>query len=297
MAPAVNSMSIAVSDTRSNAHLQLETAARFLGRSAQKWAVFDAVNFGKRRVKTLTEVCARSGLSRKTAATVAQSLVAHHLIERAAGGGEPSYGKIDFFQQNKAKIFKLARLKIDRSGDSRDVRVTVTHSTNKFSVRFITVDEIDSFKKVSAVSSPEDISKMSEKVFKEGVARILGEPGTFTDWGGESNDMWSTRLRLKGRRIVAVFGFKGPGLRVKSALPKHFGKNGDQIQRLFQAAADLYVIQYHRDVNQQVAEMMQIYGQVKALQLRKNIGICLLDGKDSGRIVAAYRSAFEAVEE
>ena len=42
--------------------------------------------------------------------------------------------------------------------------------------------------------------------------RIIGETGRFKDWGGETSDLYTTRLRVGGGRKAAAFGFKGKGL-------------------------------------------------------------------------------------
>jgi len=64
----------------------------------------------------------------------------------------------------------------------------------------ITVDDIDSFSKVKrvnrSVSAP---IPMAESRFKNGIIRILRQPGKFKDWGGEKNDLCSTRLRFQGK--------------------------------------------------------------------------------------------------
>src|SRR6185312_1730126 len=93
--------------------------------------------------------------------------------------------------------------------------------------------------------------RMGEAKFKGGIASILGERDSFSDWGGESRDLSSTRVWIGGRRRVAAFAFKGPGMTGRLT-PGKMGKNGDQIQRLFGAPAEVFLVQYGGRVLQSV---------------------------------------------
>jgi N-acetylglutamate synthase/N-acetylornithine aminotransferase len=53
---------------------------------------------------------------------------------------------------------------------------------------------------------------MPETQFKQGFQPVIGEQGTCKDWGGERNDLWTTRLQLKSTRVSAAVAFKGPGI-------------------------------------------------------------------------------------
>ena len=97
----------------------------------------------------------------------------------------------------------------------------------------VTVDDIDSFSKVLDIDEiPGEYTRIYESKFKAGVAAILGEKDLFKDWGGELNDLSSTKVRIDGKRRMSAFAFKGPGTSGKLT-PCKMGKNGDQIQRLF----------------------------------------------------------------
>ena len=90
--------------------------------------------------------------------------------------------------------------------------------------------------------TPADIA-----VIARTVRRSIGETGSFTDWGGERNDLFTSKIHLKGKRRAVAFAFKGPG--TSGALtPRKLGKNGDQIQRLFLSPAEVFVIQYHGQI-------------------------------------------------
>jgi hypothetical protein len=94
------------------------------------------------------------------------------------------------------------------------------------------VDDIDSFSKVRDVKpeaagdlldkngffdrSEEEVQKMFEE--------ILVEPLHKNDWGGETNDLYSPNIVLKGARIDGAFLLKGRGLRVPALQISDCGK-------------------------------------------------------------------------
>jgi len=55
-------------------------------------------------------------------------------------------------------------------------------------------------------------------------------------------DLSSTQLVDKGKRIGAVFGFKGPGM-WGPLTPKKMGKNGDQIGRMYMGVGRVFILQ------------------------------------------------------
>lgn len=151
-------------------------------------------------------------------------------------------------------------------------------------------DDVDQFRKVKKVKTAPKI-RISESSFKKGIQRIIGQPGTFKDWGGESNDLYTTKVMIDGRRIPTAFAFKGPG-KSGPLTPAKLGKNGDQIQRLFAAPADLFVVQYHDQVAQSVVEQMEAFAKVTAMHGAKAIAFMIIDGDDSNRLMAAYPKQF-----
>lgn len=159
-------------------------------------------------------------------------------------------------------------------------------------VEQITVDDVGTFKKVRRTTSTEHLpSTLSEAAFKKGIQAILGEPGTFRDWGGEKNDLLSTRLTVDRRRRTVAFAFKGPGTTGRLT-PRKMGKNGDQIQRLFQSPADVYIVQYWREIDESVLEQMKALATAKSATSGRKVWFGLIDGYDSRRIYDAYPHAF-----
>jgi hypothetical protein len=137
----------------------------------------------------------------------------------------------------------------------------------------------------------QQMKPIAEKRFKEGVKKIIGENGKFTDWGGEKNDLFTTKVRIKGKRIPSAFAFKGKGK--KGILkPKDFGKNGDQIQRLFQSDAQLFVLQYWNQLDPSVYEQLRTFAITKSVLTGQKIYFGIIDGDDTQRLVMAYPKAF-----
>ncbi len=127
--------------------------------------------------------------------------------------------------------------------------------------------------------------------FKNGVAAILGEQGPFKDWGGESRDLSSTRVRLGGKRRIAAFAFKGPGQTGKLT-PGKMGKNGDQIQRLVRCPAEIFIVQYWAQIDDSVIEQLKALVTLKSYLEDEQLWWGVIDGNDSARLIAAYPKKF-----
>lgn len=220
------------------------------------------------------------------------------LVRQAKLDGELAYEKIDFMDVHKKKILRLSgnRKKLAGLPTKRKIAVKlpkkVTISTAGAKVNRITVDDIDSFSLVRKAKFTGTLpASLSENDFKKGIQKILGEPGQFKDWGGEKSDLYSTRLRVGGRRRAAAFGFKGPGEKGKLT-PGRMGKNGDQAQRLFQEDADVYLVQHWREIDSSVIDLMRQLAVAKAAMTGRPIWYGVIDGQDSERLRAAYAKKF-----
>jgi hypothetical protein len=95
---------LAVSDTLSNTPEQLESVAKAIGRSKNRRTVFEDIYHGKIRVKRVTDIAMRTGLSEKDVLGAGKYLVDHHVINQVRVGGRVAYEKVGFFHKNKAKI-------------------------------------------------------------------------------------------------------------------------------------------------------------------------------------------------
>lgn len=293
-------MPISVSDSLSNADEQMDRAARVIGYSPLARAVFERIYHGKSAVKTVSSIADLTGLTAKQVLTQGKKFVDNHIVEQLKIDGLTAYRKNAFFQRHKHRILslagnskKLAAFPTKRNpGGSSSVKLNLqTLNANATATR-ITIEDITNFRKVRSFSTNECIPmEISESQFKKGVQKILGEPGTFKDWGGETNDLYSSRLRIAGKRRQVAFGFKGPGTR-GSLTPGKMGKNGDQIQRLFDADADVYIIQYWQDIGERVVQQLFQLATAAAYFARKRIWYGVIDGVDSHRLLLAYRDCF-----
>lgn len=70
--------------------------------------------------------------------------------------------------------------------------------------------------------------------------------------------------------------------------PAKLGKNGDQIQRLFERAAGVFILQYWTAVNERVREQIRAFAMITSLQRGEKIYYCLIDVVDTARLIQAY---------
>lgn len=295
-------MPTSVSDVRSNANDQIAHAARVIGRSRARRLVFGAVCSGKKRIKTVAEIAASTGLDRKQVLTAGKDLVDNQLVFRQTKvEGDTAYEKDSFYGKSKTRILslagnptKLAQLPTKTNPQKpQTTTLQIKLPRRQVDVRHITVDDIASLAKVRTVTrrsaSP---VKILEAAFKLGFQSVIGERGIFQDWGGEKNDLWTTRLKIKGTRVRAAIAFKGPGQRGRLT-PARLGKNGDQIQRLFTSDADVFLVQYWNQVDQSVYEQMKAFAIARSINnAGETVWYGVIDGADSARLIAAYPGAF-----
>lgn len=288
-----------VSDVGSNAEENIAHAAKVLGRSIHRRRVFEVIYTDKRRAKKVSDLMRTTSLPHRRVLDAGKRLADNRLVKTTKVDGETAYEKIDFFQSNKRRILslasspaKLAAFPTKRNPvPARAVQVRV--SGQRAQIRHVTVDDIDSFRRVRHVGHevPETGDRYSEQNFKLGIQRVIGEGGRFKDWGGEVADLFTTKCRLDGRRRPVAIALKGPATRGKLT-PRKMGKNGDQIQRLFEAPAEAFLIQYCRQIEPSVLTQMKQFAIVKSLMTGTRVYYGAIDGNDSGRLVTAYPKAF-----
>lgn len=168
--------------------------------------------------------------------------------------------------------------------------ITVSYPKNQVKIKQLTIDDIDSFSKISGTKS-QKFEPLAENIMKKGVKSIIGEEGEFKDWGGEIDDLFTTRVVYKDKRHAVAIGFKGRA--TKGILtPVKMGKNGDQIQRLFRAPADIFLIQYHSQIAESVIEQMKQFAIAKSYAEGRIICFGVIDGADTSRIIQAYPKYF-----
>jgi len=294
-------MPLQVSDPRSNSADQIAHAVEVLGRATQRIAVFKTIYAGKKAIKTVNEIATATGLDRIRVLQEGRRLADNQIVKQIGAAGTTAYEKDRFYSSQKSRILRLvqdpvASAKLPRKARAKSLApraIRIEVPTALVQVRLITTDDIDSFSRVRRLRlEPQGMTALEEVRFKRGVARVLGEQGQFQDWGGEKNDLYSTRLRLYGSRHAAAFAFKGPG--TSGVLtPKKMGKNADQIQRLFSSTATVFLIQYHGQIAESVLEQMEEFAKAKSVAIGDVVYYGVIDGNDSFRLMEAYPSSFE----
>jgi|SRR5207247_7536407 len=296
-------MTTETTDVRSNPQEQIHHAASVIGGSQDRRKVFEAICFGKKKVKPISEIESRTGLSHKRVLEEGAKLHNSRLVRKTKINGEMTYEKDDFLSSKINLILKLA-------DDPKALAAFPTKSnprpSQSFTVNFhvpkelvnaehLNIDIIDSFAKVKDVplSMGRPLVPIDEEAFQQGLQKVIGEQGTFTDWGGETDDVFSTRLLFRDQRATVAFGLKGKGTR-GLLVPAKMGRNGDQIQRLFRAQAEIFLVQYWGQIDESILEQMKNMAITKSLMEQgKTIYYGIIDGQDTQRIIAAYPQCFQ----
>jgi hypothetical protein len=289
------SMPVAVSDFLSNHNDQLVTAAKIVGKSKDRQKVFEAIYKGKSQIKTVDTIKSITGLSNIRILQEGGKM-APLLVEKVTGG----YKKKVEFSTRYRKILAMAKdkTKMDRvptktkpRGNSGKYTVNISFPKGADRAEFIEVESIDSFSKIKHATSFIDTTAFGEEKIKKGFQKIVGETGTFKDWGGERSDLYTTRFLLKNKRIPTAIAFKGHGTKGK-LVPAKMGKNGDQIGRLFSEPAQLFLVVYNGQIDSSIISQMKAFAIATALGGNKKIYFGIIDGNDLGRLVSVYPTSF-----
>lgn len=275
--------------------------------SPVKQKLFNAVYWGKKKFKTVREVSALSGIDdTKRVTEIAGPLVrGAKLFEqdrmRIDGKVQTVYKKIPFVAANKRTILQLAnnKRKLEsyhtKSNPKTPTQRIVIRSPFKIKTRYVSIDQVEQFARVKKSRSVRERlfpERLPEKKIKAGLVRLLGERRVPKDWGGEINDIFTTRLRLRGRSRPAAFALKGPSKK-GPLVPGMMGKNGDQIQRLFDSPAEVFFVQYEGEIKQSVNKLMEQLATAKAV-LGTEVFWGVIDLDDTYRLRLAYPAAFRA---
>ena len=292
---------IEVSDKIANLNDHIANAAKAIGCSPERKKVFQAIYYGKKKIKSRDEIANATGLSKKRVLELGKTLVNNHIVSQVKIDQQVGYEKNPFYGQYKKRILgyvdQPARLnslptKVRPIVSNAGVRVNVSFPTKTFDIEQITVDDVASFKAVQKIQDSPEMVPIDEKKFKEGIKRIIGEKGMFIDWGGERNDLFTTKVRIGGKRYACAFAFKGKGL-TGILKPNRMGKNGDQIQRLFQSNARVFIVQYWGQIDESIYDLMKCLAISRSALYREKVFYCVIDGFDTARIGSAYKNIFK----
>jgi hypothetical protein len=150
-------------------------------------------------------------------------------------------------------------------------------------------EDLDEFSKLTTVKTTADewmpvMKALPEAKVKEAFAKLLGEP-TKKDWGGETNDHFSSNVHVGGRRRTAAFLLKGP-TDFREMTMDMCGARADQIFRLTRSGADISVVQHAHLIGEAVRGMLRAL----TVQPGRPRKYCLIDGQATFRILRAYGS-------
>jgi hypothetical protein len=148
---------------------------------------------------------------------------------------------------------------------------------------------IDAFKAMVDVRPPSQgtlkriMLSVSEAQTKAAIAAIIGESFVPRDWGGERSDLFTSQITIEKEPITAAFLLKGPAV-PGPMHPRHLGRNGDQIVRLFDEPADLLILQHCNKIETTVRKIMRAFS-VDPDRPRR---FCVIDGAQTYQILKAY---------
>jgi hypothetical protein len=153
---------------------------------------------------------------------------------------------------------------------------------------WVTPAAIDQFKGVDFQQRLErtDLNVLKgipEKEVKTAFAGIFREPEVPKDWGGEQLDLWTAKVSVQRRPLRAAIAFKGPAEFHPMTIAT-LGKNGDQIDRLAQTAADLMIVQHCHHITPPVINMLKNY----ANNPRNPKRYMTIDGYDTIKILRHF---------
>ncbi len=284
---------IPVSDSLSNLNDQLANAAGIIGRSKHRQAIFSFIYGGQKQLKTVKEIMKATKLS-QTHVLKEGGKMAGFLIEKVNGGYKKKrefstlYKRILSLARDKKKLSRLPTKTSPKS--INNLRIKVSFPSRAQNAHQITLEDIDSFSKTKNAGSV-SLGSISEKKIKNAFKHIIREKGSFKDWGGEKSDLYSTQVLMGHKRVPTAIAFKGRGTKGK-LVPAKMGKNGDQIGRLFDEPARLFLVVYKDQIDSSIVSQMQAFAIGKAIGGQK-IYYGVVDGNDLGKIASAYPKSFK----
>ena len=297
-------MAQTISNPSADREEKLEHAAKLLRQSAQAKAVFKAIYQGGKQWKTIDDLRTALGKDFNTNTyKAADRLDAESIIEKKdTGGGANLYGKVSYYATNRDIILRLSEnpVRLKKIPTKRKVISVGTKAAYVFRTRpqatQITVDEIASFSKVRKITQGDEalVNKMPERTINSGICNIILQKEK-KDWGGEMNDIFTTKLVVKTTRVAAAFALKGQGTK-GTLTPRKMGKNGDQIIRLFNGVSDIYFVVHNDTVEESIYDLMYAHATAKSVLTGKKILWCVVDLSDLARLVAAYPACFNIDE-
>jgi len=282
----------------------IQKIAKDLSTSDRRYRVFKAIYSGGSKPKDAATLAAETTLTEMAVLQLATPMAHQQYFEQVKYEGRIAFKKYKHINAVRHRILTLAKnpKRLRQHVSSRTPRQTVSLHVNtarrtEIRVREIFIDDVAEFKRVRSLKANKLPSlspgRLPEKIFKYGVASILGNKGKFQDWGGEKNDLYSSHVTLNGGRKSTAFAFKGPATS-PPLTPGKLGTNGDQIQRLFSTTADAFFVQFEGKIEESVKELMLTHAIRKSHETGREILYGLIALEDSHRLRARYAANFTA---
>lgn len=131
----------------------------------------------------------------------------------------------------------------------------------------------------------ERMRMVPEHAVKELICGLLGDFTIPRDWGGEESDVFSANLSVEARRYTGAFLLKGPA-RFHTMIPTDLGKNGDQLYRLFNVPAQIYVVQHCHNIGAAVRKQAEAFALARTFL--SPCRIAFIDGVATARLLRAH---------
>ncbi|HEV2619486.1 MAG TPA: hypothetical protein VGU23_06050 [Acidobacteriaceae bacterium] len=275
--------------------------SEYLSKSEGRQKIYDCIYRGGNQPKSAELIAEKIKLTTIRVLQLATPMAHEGYIVEQKVNGIKAFAKQKDLVAHRDSILRLARnrTRLKTLANAKIGRMSVTLNTSgrtrAIRVDLITIDDIENFAKVSKVTFTRANGlkppRLREKVFKYGLAKILGETGEFHDWGGEKNDLYSVNLMIKSKRFKSAIALKGIGTKPPLSIKK-LGKNADQIPRLFESTAEVFLIQFEGQILEEVIGQMETYAIRKSKESGKWIRYGVIGGDDSARLRIAYPSYF-----
>jgi len=226
-------------------------------------------------------------------------LYANHIVEKTKKDGQTAYRKDQTYTHHKKKILsildnphKAKKYPTKQSPSISNTTYKIVVRGKKQRIKSVTVDDIDSFNKVRStkIDTSLRLNSISESKIKDGLKKIIGETHEFKDWGGEKFDLYTNKLKYKGKRRIAAFALKGKATQ-GTLTPKKMGKNGDQISRLVGSSAEMFFVVYHGKIDESISSQLEAFSIAKSMS-GTTIYYGIIDGDDLNRLYKAYKTYF-----
>ena len=154
------------------------------------------------------------------------------------------------------------------------------------------LEQIESFERINLVSEKDIehfLSKSgyfdrSEEFIQLALESILDEKLHKKDWGGENNDLYTSNVIFENKRCATAFVLKGNGTGVILLKQKHIGYNGDQTIKAFNSPAELFILQFVGNIDENVIQGLELG--VQGLRHQgKPASYCIIDGQTTARLL------------